>query len=387
MEFDSSWLLLGLPLAFVLGWLASRLDLRQSRADSRRAPKAYFKGLNYLLNEQQDQAIDAFIEAVQNDPDTTELHFALGNLFRRRGEYNRAVRVHEHLLSRDDISRGDRERAQHGLALDYLRAGLLDRAEDALRRLEGTPFETQARLALLIIYERSHDWQQASAIARRMQDAHQGDFSVRQAHYLCEQAAGRIARADHEAALELLTQAVAVAPNAPRARLELARLQLQQGAPTTALATLRELASTAPAALPLAATLVVEAAQACGEQQSARAMLQAHYQAQASLDVLDAIIALSVADAGGARPAQAQDWYADYLEREPSLVVAGKWLAHETLSHEERHPAIQRALDLAAKPLLRYRCAACGFEALQHFWQCPGCQSWDSYPPRRVEEL
>ena len=106
MDFDLAWILLGLPLAFVLGWLASRFDLRQLRVENRRAPKAYFKGLNFLLNEQQDQAIDAFIEAVQSDPDTSELHFALGNLFRRRGEYDRAVRVHEHLLSRGDLPAG-----------------------------------------------------------------------------------------------------------------------------------------------------------------------------------------------------------------------------------------------------------------------------------------
>ena len=94
MEFDLSWILLGLPLAFGLGWAASRFDLRQLRIENRQAPKAYFKGLNYLLNEQQDKAIDAFIEAVQNDPDTSELHFALGNLFRRRGEYERALLFH-----------------------------------------------------------------------------------------------------------------------------------------------------------------------------------------------------------------------------------------------------------------------------------------------------
>ena len=147
MVFDISWLLLGLPVAFILGWLASRLDLRQLRIENRQAPKAYFKGLNFLLNEQQDQAIDAFIEAVQSDPDTSELHFALGNLFRRRGEYERAVRVHEHLLSRGDLSKADRHRAQHALAMDYLKAGLLDRAEEALLKLEGTGFEAQARLA------------------------------------------------------------------------------------------------------------------------------------------------------------------------------------------------------------------------------------------------
>ena len=145
MEFDLSLILLALPVAFVLGWMASRFDMRQLRMENRQAPKAYFKGLNFLLNEQQDQAIDAFIEAVQNDPDTSELHFALGNLFRRRGEYERAVRVHEHLLSRGDISATDHQRAQHALALDYLKAGLLDRAEDALLKLEGKPFENEAR--------------------------------------------------------------------------------------------------------------------------------------------------------------------------------------------------------------------------------------------------
>ena len=198
MEFDLSWILLGLPLAFLLGWLASRLDLRQLRFENRRVPKAYFKGLNFLLNEQQDQAIDAFIEAVQSDPDTSELHFALGNLFRRRGEYDRAVRVHEHLLSRGDISQVDRERAQHALALDFLKAGLLDRAEEALARLEATPFEAQARLALLAIYERSRDWPNAAAITQKMHAAQQGDFSTRQAHYLCEQALALVGRAHRD---------------------------------------------------------------------------------------------------------------------------------------------------------------------------------------------
>ena len=184
MDFDPTLILMGLPVAFVLGWLASRLDVRQLRLENRQAPKAYFRGLNFLLNEQQDQAIDAFIEAVQNDPDTSELHFALGNLFRRRGEYQRAVRVHQHLLSRGDISADDRHRAQHGLALDYLKAGLLDRAEGALLQLEGTRFEAEARLALLANYERSRDWLQAAEVAYKLELADQGSFAGRRAHYL-----------------------------------------------------------------------------------------------------------------------------------------------------------------------------------------------------------
>ncbi|MCB1974454.1 MAG: lipopolysaccharide assembly protein LapB [Burkholderiaceae bacterium] len=385
MEFDLVWLLLGLPLAFVLGWGASRFDLRQLRAENRSVPKAYFKGLNFLLNEQQDKAIDVFIEAVQNDPDTSELHFALGNLFRRRGEYDRAVRVHEHLLSRGDLGPRDRERAQHALALDFLKAGLLDRAEDALARLEGTPFEEQARLALLAIYERSRDWPRAATIARQMQDAGQGNFSTRQAHYLCEQALEHVAHGDIDKARDLLDKAHASAPQAPRPRIELARLAQAQGQPDTALALLKALAAEAPAALPLAATLLVKTAQASQQTALALEVLQQHYAAAPSLDVLDAIVVLTTP----AMP-QSEDgrqWYLRHLEAEPSLVAAAKWLADERLEHEQYHAQVQRALDHAAQPLLRYRCAACGFEARQHFWQCPGCQSWDSYPARRVEEL
>ena len=393
MEFDLSWVLIGLPLAFGLGWLASRWDLRQVREDNRRAPKAYFKGLNYLLNEQQDQAIDAFIEAVQNDPDTTELHFALGNLFRRRGEYNRAVRVHEHLLARADLSRSDRERAQHALALDFLKAGLLDRAEEALRRLEGSAFEAQARLALLAIYERSRDWMQAGLIAQRMQQAQQGDFSSRLAHYLCEQAASQASAGAIEPAQSLLQQAQSTAPQAARPYIDLAQLLHGHGQSPAAWAHIQTLASTAPQALPLVAGLVLDISHSAQQTSAAGQLLLQHYQTQPSLDVLDALIALHTAaspqdpNAQHAAPSQACDWYIRHLEQEPSLVVASKWLASQCLTQQPQQPLLQRALDQATKPLLRYRCAACGFEARQHFWQCPGCQSWDSYPARRVEEL
>ena len=385
MEFDATWMLLGLPLAFVLGWLASRFDLRQLRAENRRAPKAYFKGLNFLLNEQQDQAIDAFIEAVQNDPDTSELHFALGNLFRRRGEYDRAVRVHEHLLSRGDLTPADRERAQHALALDFLKAGLLDRAEDALNRLEGTPFEAQARLALLAIYERSRDWSHPARKKKKMHAADQGDFSTRQAHYLCEQALALSVQGDRAGAKALLEQAIAAAPDAARARIELARLQQLMGQPDAVLATLQTLGERAPAALPLAAPLLVEAGNATGRQAEVHARLVAHYEQSPSLDVLESIVAMEAAN--DATQATARARYVQHLDKERSLVAAAKWLSAEKLEHEEFHPQIQRALEHAVKPLTRYRCAACGFEARQHFWQCPGCQTWDSYPARRVEEL
>ena len=167
---------------------------------ARRSPKAYFKGLNLLLNEQQDKAIDAFIEAVQNDPDTSELHFALGNLFRRRGEYERAVRVHQHLLNRGDLPKSERERAQHALAQDFFKAGLFDRAEEAYALLRGTAFENEAELALLSLYERSRDWRRAAEVARKLELTGTASFATRIAHYLCELAlAAQTRHADEEA--------------------------------------------------------------------------------------------------------------------------------------------------------------------------------------------
>jgi lipopolysaccharide biosynthesis regulator YciM len=377
MDFDLSWLLLGIPLAFVAGWIASRFDLKQMRMENKQAPKAYFKGLNFLLNEQQDQAIDAFIEAVQKDPDTSELHFALGNLFRRRGEYERAVRVHEHLLSRGDLTRAERNRAQHALALDFLKAGLLDRAEEALRKLEKTPYEGQALLSLLTIYERTRDWDKASKIATRLEELGQGEFGTRQAHYLCEKAKTLPSdQADH-----LLRMAARLAPDSARPRMELAALQRTAGDMTGAFETLMTLAEKVPPAMPLVARPLAEAAQATGYVQEAVDTLVAGYELSRSIDVVDAIASLAPTPEAG------REVYVKHLRHEPSLVAASKWLVDEEFADKETRHLVHSAIDTAAKPLMRYRCAACGFEAKQHFWQCPGCQAWDSFPARRIEEL
>ena len=381
MDFDFTWVLLGFPIAFTLGWLASRIDIRQLRIENRQAPKAYFRGLNFLLNEQQDQAIDAFIEAVQNDPDTSELHFALGNLFRRRGEYERAVRVHEHLMSRGDLAQPERDRAQHALALDFLKAGLLDRAETALRKLEGTPYEEEARLALLAIYERSRDWEHATDIARKLGSVGHGSFSGRQAHYLCEQASVFLAAGDADKAFEAVQLACNLAPTSARPLIDLAKLYSQRNQYQQAYDTLLQLEKAAPQALSLAAGLLVNIAQNARLFTPVIELLKTHHARSPSLDVMEAIVRLEK------DPIAARQWYLKHLEHEASLVAAARWIAGENLSTAQSQKLVQRALDQATKPLMRYRCAACGFEATQHFWQCPGCQAWDSYPARRVEEL
>src|SRR6478672_12080614 len=155
------WWLLALPLFFALGWLAARIDIKQLVSESRALPMSYFKGLNFLLNEQPDKAIEAFIEVVKVDPQTIELHFALGNLFRRRGEVERAIRMHQNLVERTDLATEQRVTALYELAQDYLKAGLLDRAEEMFLKLQDTPYEQAAFKFLLEIYEQEKDWLKA----------------------------------------------------------------------------------------------------------------------------------------------------------------------------------------------------------------------------------
>src|SRR5205814_4095279 len=151
LETVQLWWLIGFAIFFVLGWLAARVDIRQLVSESRSLPRSYFKGLNFLLNEQPDKAIEAFIEVVKVDPETIELHFALGSLFRRRGEYDRAIRMHQNLLERPDLGAEQKVIALAELGQDYLKAGILDRAEEVFRKLENSAQSTAARRHLLEI--------------------------------------------------------------------------------------------------------------------------------------------------------------------------------------------------------------------------------------------
>jgi lipopolysaccharide biosynthesis regulator YciM len=379
MDFDLQWLLLALPIAFALGWIGSRIDLRQWKREQRSSPKAYFKGLNLLLNEQQDKAIDAFIEAVQNDPDTTELHFALGNLFRRRGEFERAVRVHQHLMQRADLSATERERAQYALAQDYLRAGLFDRAEEAYRALEGTPFDTEARLALLQLHERSRDWRAAADDAARLEKAGAGSFASRIAHHWCELALEADERGDAIEAEAALARAREAAPTSPRPWVQGGQHLIRAGRHAEAVATWNELRRRHPDTFVLVAAEHAASAQAAGLADEVLATLQALYVQQPSLDLLQAIDML---DADAERVRQR---HAEHLARQPTLSAAAAVL--RDMPDGDLQNSLVAAVERAAKPLHRYRCAACGFEAQRHFWQCPGCLSWDSYPPQRLEDM
>ncbi|HJV60803.1 MAG TPA: lipopolysaccharide assembly protein LapB [Albitalea sp.] len=386
MDFDLQWLLLGLPVAFALGWLASRLDLRQWKREQRDSPKAYFKGLNLLLNEQQDKAIDAFIEAVQQDPDTSDLHFALGNLFRRRGEYERAVRVHQHLLNRADLPAAERDRAQHGLAQDYMKAGLFDRAEEAWKALEGTAFDTEARLALLTLHERSRDWRAAADDAQKLErSSATGSYASRIAHYWCELAQEADAKGQTSDADEAVRKAREAAPQAARPLVLAGQRARAAGDHAQAVACWRQLLAAHPDAFALVARDHAASAVAAGEAAQALRELEELYTRVPSLDLLAAIAVID-ADAASQHRRIAQ-----HLRAHPSLSAARELLrlrvAERGAGEDAEVKDIEAAITHAAKPLQRYRCAACGFEAHHYFWQCPGCLSWDSYPTQRLEDL
>ena len=385
-ELDGAWLLIALlialPVTFLLGWAASRFDLRQWKRADQQAPKAYFKGLNLLLNEQTDKAIDAFIEAVQADPDTSELHFALGNLFRRRGEFERAVRVHQHLLQRADLAQSDRQRAQHALAQDYMKAGLFDRAEEAFRALEGTPFETEARLALLSLAERSRDWHAAAEVAALLEKSGTGSFATRIAHYHCELSLEADERGDADSAVAQLDKAQAASPQAARPLVQRAQRLARLGQADAAWAAWGDCRQRSPEAFVRLAGEYAAAAQAAGHAEAAQQALALLFTQHPGIALLRALATLE-----GTSPGTSPRLMA-LLREQPSLSAALALLDTPPASWpDEARKSVRDAVARAARPQQRYRCAACGFEAQRYFWQCPGCLGWDTFPPQQIEEL
>ncbi len=192
-----------LVVFFAMGWIAARIDIKHLLRESRALPLSYFRGLNFLLNEQPDKAIESFIEVVKVDPQTVDLHFALGSLFRRQGEIDRAIRMHQNLLDRPDLSPDKRQAATYELAQDFHRAGLLDRAEELFTRLDGTAFEHPSLGFLLSIYETEKDWPKAIAVTRRMEAVAKQPYFKEIAHYCCELAQAALAQARRSGGAQL----------------------------------------------------------------------------------------------------------------------------------------------------------------------------------------
>ncbi|AYR19847.1 lipopolysaccharide assembly protein LapB [Alcaligenes faecalis] len=414
MDFETWWLVF-VPILFALGWVAARVDFRQMMSETRSLPDSYFKGLNFLLNEEPDRAIDAFVEVAKLDPETTELHFALGSLFRRRGEMERAIRVHQSLLSRADLPVADRENAQFQIAQDFLKAGMLDRAEAAFEAVRETRFAIPAMRALIRIYESEHDWPRAIEAVRRLRAL--VDEPVPQlVHYQCEQAEGALQgkQPDFERAAKALDEAdnairklgTGQGMYASQARVAglRARVARMQGQNEQERAYLVSILSSAPEYVGLYATELLDSYRKLGRGEEGVAMLRSHYQQHPSLDIFNVLFRVLREQQGHL---QAWAFARDALRAHPSLLGLDKMLEVELQDQGQSKEGAEGAEAVGVDQIIagadlsllrslihrhtqrldRYSCSSCGFEARHFYWQCPGCNSWETYAPRRLEEL
>ena len=379
------WQLLFFPLFFALGWAAARIDIRHLVKESRALPRSYFQGLNFLLNEQPDRAIEAFVEAVRVDTQTVELHFALGSLFRRRGETERAIRMHQSLIERDDLPQDLKLQALSELGQDYLKAGLLDRAEEIFDKLRQSPRAEDAKRNLLEIYQLEKDWEKAIAIAAELPDvASQKEI----AEYYCELAAAEMIRSRPDTAFGHLKSALDRNRKCVRASLLQGDIAAQQDNLAEAIACWQRIEQQDPPYLALVAKRLLEAFRKLERRDEGLLLLRGYLERYPSLDLLDVVFQLVLECEG---PEAAYVLVRDELKRNPTLLGFDKLIEARSLVTP---PESRADLDLAkgivqgyTRRLARYRCDNCGFKARQFYWRCPACGGWETYSPKRTEEF
>jgi lipopolysaccharide assembly protein B len=386
MEFEL-WYLVALPLVFAAGWFGRGFESRTRATDNAALPRSYFRGLNLLLNDQHDKAIDAFIEVVRLDPETIELHHALGNLFRRRGEFDRAVRIHTHLLNRADLPARERSRALAELGQDYLKGGLLDRAEEAFTRLlEDRDHRFEALRALLRIFQMEREWSKAIDCARLLEREAGESHQTAVAHFYCELADTAAAGGRIDDASRAIDDALAADRKSVRALILAGDLAARRGDAEGALKLWQRVEATSRDHIPLIAAKVTGTLDALGRRGEALNWLRRALLDAPSIDLLDAAYTRTNEWDG---PAAAEVLVSEELKRHPSLLGFER-LAEARLAlnpGDEELSSMSALLKSHARKLARYRCSKCGFRAREYHWNCPGCTGWDTYPPRRIEEL
>lgn len=379
-------------------------------SETRQLPDSYFKGLNFLLNEDHDKAIDAFIEVAKLDTETTELHFALGSLFRRRGEIERAIRVHQSLLNRADLPIKDQEQALYQIGQDYFKAGMFDRSEEAFKRvMDSQSFSVAATRNLIRIYESVHDWPKAIEMVERLQ-ALLNEPVPALIHYHCELAeqALRSKPLNLNEAIKQLDQAEhAMQRNsaderseASIARIAMLRAEIaaQQDQPQNQRLQLESVLNEAPSYSSLVAEKLLQNYQESNQLAQGLALLARHFDAHFSLDLF--VILLKHYRQQGDDEA-ARRFAAKTLNQHPTLLGLSKFFESEikakqdtTTAGAEQTSALAEILDVDflykiihkhAQRLDRRECRVCGFQAQSFYWQCPGCNQWETYSTKRLE--
>ena len=382
------WWLLGLPLFFAMGWIAARIDIRQLVKESRALPRSYFRGLNFLLNEQPDKAIEAFLEAAKVDPETIELHFTLGSLFRRRGESDRAIRIHKNLVEREGLNDEQRLNALSELGQDYLKAGLLDRAEEIFVKMRGTSHDEDALKNLLEIYQQEKEWARAIAIADEL--AGHGDHLWKNeiAEFCCELAAAELMHGRSDAARDYLDRALNANRKCVRATILQGDLAWSENDVEGAIAAWTRVEAQNAVFLALVAGKLMDAYRKAGRTLQGLQLLRAYLERHTSLDMLDAVVSAEL-EIGG--PEAAYQCVRDELRRNPTLIGLDKLLEAQLYSAPaDRRPDLELVKNLIhthTRRVARYRCDNCGFKARQFYWRCPACGGWETFPPKRTEEF
>jgi lipopolysaccharide biosynthesis regulator YciM len=365
--------------ALVLGILAGHFGWgkRWPAALSRLHPD-YLTGLDYLVTEQPDRALDMFLKLMDANADTIETHFALGSLYRRRGEVERAIRIHQNLLARDALAPEHREQALLALAQDYLRAGLLDRAEGLFQQVSEVPrLRVSALDALRLVYERQHDWQQALAVYKQLARMKAAPPPVVAAHYLCELATIAIERGDTKEARQLLREARAEATPFPRAAVLRAQIAERDSQPSLAVRLLRQALTESPELLQDELPHLLK-----WVEPHARDAVLAELVAQAESrdfnELKRLVFAAIAAGLTGAAPLRA-----------PIEKVFAQDATLQAVWHSEHAQFERTAQEIGAllAQAEKYRCNECGFSGRSFYWHCPACHSWDSFEAYAVVKL
>ncbi len=383
MPTESTFLLAGLFLLLAaLGWALGRFGEREEVESPQPLNVDYLKGLNFLLNEQTDQALEHFLKMVRVDDKTIETHFALGSLFRRRGEVDRAIRIHQNIIARPDIAAEQRDQALHSLAKDYQRAGLLDRAESVFSRLaEGSRYQVQALENLCRIYEQEKEWGKAIEAGQRLEVLSGRSLALQIAHYYCELAEAAAAKSDYAAARAYVKKAQTGRPRTLRGALTRAHIARDTGDFKTALKLYHRIIDESNYLIAETLPEIVAIYEQEGQTGELEAALRALLRNNPEMSTLVAYSAI-VNDLGGV-PA-IDECVERYMLDEPTL---GEFVDLHRLSErtsDSDKPAlakIRQALSKLATTTPRYQCQECGFSSQRLLWQCPSCRNWETQRP------
>ena len=383
MPTESTFLLAGLFLLLAAaGWALGRFGERDEEDAPQPLNIDYLKGLNFLLNEQTDQALELFLQMVRVDDKTIETHFALGSLFRRRGEVDRAIRIHQNIIARPDLAAEQRDQALYSLAKDYLAAGLLDRAEKLFVRLgQGSRFQVQALENLCRIYEQEKEWQKAIDCGQRLEKLGGESLALQIAHYYCELAEESAAGNDYPSARQFVKKAQAGRPRTMRGALTRAHIARETDDYKTAIRLYHRIIDEHTYLIAEALPEIVAAYEQEGSVAGLEKALQSMLSRNPEMQPLVAYTAI-VNNIGGIPVID--ECVKQYMLEEPTLaefVDVQTMSASEDGSQESALAKVRGALSKLASATPRYQCQECGFSSQRLLWQCPSCRNWETQRP------